>query len=682
MSKGDMGKVDCSRRQFVRDAALVGAGALGAGVALGGQAREALAASGTAAGSSTSDKAAAAGGAWAGYTPGTYTSDAMGHNAPFTVTCTFTKYALAAIDTTGNNETIGVGKLALKTLADEIVRTQSLNVDAVTGASISSAALLGAVKDCAQQAGGTDQLMAEPGPADETKDSYDADVAVVGAGGSGLCAAISAVQTGASVVVLEKIGYNGGSTNVSEGALNAVDPVHQQPQGIEDSVEEHYASTYYGGHETGTPELIAYLVNNALDSVTWMRNLGINFKETIGSATGSLGQRSHYPFTPSGNTYVRAFEDFVAKHPDKITVVHNADVTALTTDASGAVTGLTATHAGKTITVTAKSVVIATGGFGANVAYRQQVNTGVWADVTLDDTIGCTNVNPCAQGEGLKLAEDVGAELIGLSDIQLHPCGTPGTGLMEDIRTSGRNRIFVNEQGDRFVNEGAARDTLCKAIFAQPDSTYWIVVNKLRYPDETTPDANGATIKNMVATGHVVAADTVEGLAQATGMDPAKLQASIDAYNAVIDGGTDEFGFQANNTADAKMTEGPWYACKKVPTVHHTMGGIHVNLDSQAVDANGNPIPGLYACGEVTGGIHGSNRLGGNAICDCMTFGRNAGVHAAMNAGYDEPAPDASGKSPVGSVSIADAQAAAMAAPTEEEQALVQQKEDDAASKK
>lgn len=621
-------------------------------------------------------------GEWLGYTPGTYSSDAMGHNAPFTVRCTFTRYALTDIDTSNNNETIGVGKFALTSLAKRIIKAQSLNVDTITGASVSSSALLSAVQDCANQAGGAEQLLNEDSSDDAILDSYKADVAVIGAGGSGLCAAISAAQTGASVVILEKIGYDGGSTNVSEGALNAVDPERQEPQGIDDSVAEHYAATYFGGHETGTPELIAYLVDNALDSVKWMRALGVNWKETIGSATGSLGQRSHYPFTPSGNTYIRAFDDYVAAHPDQIAVLHNTQATELLTDSSGAVTGVRALHEGEhEVTVDAKSVIIATGGFGANVEYRQSVNDGVWADVILDDAIGCTNINKCAQGEGLKLAEAVGAELIGLSDIQLHPCGTPGTGLMEDIRTSGRNRIFVNKDGDRFVNEGAARDTLCKAIFAQPESTYFIVVNSLRYPDTTTPDSNGATIENMVATGHVIAADTLDDLAEATGMDAAKLQASVDAYNAVIDGGTDEFGFVADNTADAKMVDGPWYACRKVPTVHHTMGGIHVNLDSQALASDGTPIAGLYACGEVTGGIHGSNRLGGNAICDCMTFGRNAGVHAAMNAGFDEPAPDENGKSPVGSITVADARAAAESAPTDEEAELIKEKEEKAATK-
>ncbi len=652
----------CTRRSFVRNAAVMGA----AGMAAAGM----TAAAGTAL-AETAD-------GWAGYTPGTYTADVMGHNAPFTVTCTFTQYALSDIDVSGNNETIGVGKLALETLSHEIVKTQSLNVDAITGASISSAALLGGVEDCANQAGGADMLLAAEVEPEVFADSYDADVAVVGAGGSGLTAAIAAAQCGAKVVVLEKIAYNGGSTNVSEGALNAVDPERQEKQGIEDSIPTFYASTWEGGHKTGTPELIGYLVHNALDSVNWLEKLGVRFKDTIGAATGSLGQRSHYPYTPSGNTYTRSYNEWIEDNADKVTVLHCCDATELVMDGDAVVGVKGVRPDGQEITVNAKSVVICTGGFGANIAYRQEVNTGVWSDVVLDETIGCTNINPCAQGEGLKLAESAGAELIGLSDIQLHPCGTPGTGLMEDIRTSGRNRVFVNENGERFVNEGAARDTLCKAIFAQPDSTYYVVVNKLRYPDTTTPDSNGATIENMVATGHVIAADTIEELAAATGMDAAKLQASIDTYNAVVAGtAEDELGFQANNTADAQMTEGPWYACRKVPTVHHTMGGIHVDISSQAVNAAGEPIPGLYAAGEVTGGVHGENRLGGNAICDVVTFGRNAGVHAAINAGYAEPAPAADGSSPVGSVTIAEAQAAAMASPNEEEQAAIQKYEEE-----
>lgn len=601
-----------SRRAFVKGAVSLGALSGLAGMGL------------TACASPSSNKA---GGAWKA---GNYSANVTGHNAPFTVNVTFSDNAITAIDTAGNQESLGVGASAIDELTGQMMEYQTTNVDAVTGATLSSMSFQQGVEDCAKQAGAASDLARAERPEEKVDDTYTADVCVIGGGGAGLTAAISAAQAGATVVVLEKCGITGGSTNVSEGALNAVDPERQEKQGIEDSIQKFYDTTYEGGHEQGTPELIAYLTENALDSVHWLESLGVEFKEKVGSATGSLGERSHYPATPSGNTYIRSFQKYLADHPDQITLLHEMQAKQILME-DGAVIGVTALHRGqKSITVNARTVIVATGGFGANVEYRQQVNTGVWSDVVLDSTIGCTNIKPCAQGEGLKLAEDAGAQLVGLPDIQLHPCGTPGTGLMQDIRTSGRNRIFVNTSGARFVNEGAERDTLCKAIFAQPDSTYWIVVNKVRYPSETEPDANGATIENMLALGHIVKGETVEDLASQTKMDAATLQASIDGYNAVVAGQTeDEFGFKANNTADQQLTEGPWYACRKVPTVHHTMGGIRIDTDAHALDEYGLPVKGLYACGECTGGIHGSNRLGGNAIADCVTFGRSAGTHAA-----------------------------------------------------
>lgn len=229
------------------------------------------------------------------------------------------------------------------------------------------------------------------------------------------------------------------------------------------------------------------------------------------------------------------------------------------------------------------------------------------------------------------MAKKVGAELIGLSDIQLHPNGTPGTGLMQDIATSGRNRIFVNLNGDRFVSEGAARDTLCKAIFKQPEGTYWLVMNKLRYPDENKPDKMGVTMKDMLALGRVKRADTLDELAKVISVPAANLKAAVAEYNKAASHQVekDKYGFAATNTDDAPMTEGPWYACRKVPTVHHTMGGVKINTKAEVLGTNGKVIPGYFAAGEVTGGVHGGNRLGGNAQADIIVFGRIAGQSAS-----------------------------------------------------
>ena len=571
-------------------------------------------------------------GAAGAYTPGTYSKTIPGHNAPMTIKVTFSEDKITDINTEENLETIGVGALALKELSEEILASQSLGVDAIAGATVTSLTFLAAVKDCVKQADGdVDALGKVEVKKAEVLPEYSADVVVVGAGGAGLAAAISAAQQGASVVVVEKLGIVGGSTNVSEGALNAVDEKRQSAQGIEDSVEKFYQQTMEGGHNAGTPELVKYMTENAMGAVEWMESLGVSFKDEVGTATGALWQRSHYPSTPSGNSYIRVFMDRI-REMDRVTLLMNTPAKSLVRNDDGRVSAVICENGGKEVKVSAsKGVIIATGGFGANVELRNEVNTGVWAEVKLDDSIGCTNMNASAQGDGIVMAEAVGAAVTGMPDIQIHPCGHPKTGLMVDIRTSGRNRIFVNQSGARFVNEGAARDALCKAIFAQPDSTYWIVVNHLRYPSRDFVDRNGATIANMVAQGNVIEADSLEKLAELTGMDAKALQASIDQYNSVVrkEMEKDEFGFEANNKDDKEMTEGPWYACRKVPSVHHTMGGLKINVDTQVLDKDDQVIPGLFAAGEVTGGIHGTNRLGGNAIADCMVFGHKAGLEAA-----------------------------------------------------
>ena len=563
--------------------------------------------------------------------PGTYTAKVNGHNAPLTVEVTVDANKILSIKTPDDQESLGVGKVGLKKTADNILRYQSIGVDAVTGDTFSSNALKEGVEKCLKQAGADMKQFtrkAEKHPIHNR--TYQADVVVIGGGGAGLASAISSMQAGAKkVIVLEKLGYVGGSTNVSEGALNAVDDQRQKAQGIKDSYETFYETTMHGGHDKGDPTLVRFLTSHSMDAVNWLESLGVKFNDHIGAATGSLGQRSHYPATPYGNTYIRTFEKVIADSNGKIQVLLDTPAVKLIQNKSGRVVGVVGNNFGSKVTVMAKDgVIIATGGFGANVAYRQKVNTGVWKNIKLDNSIGCTNIQKAAQGQGLFLAQKVGAKLIGLSDIQIHPCGTPGTGLMENIRTSGRNRIFVNSDGNRFVNEGAARDVLANAIFQQKGRTYWIVVNKLRYPTPDFKDRMGASIRNMEALGAVVEAPTLDELAKKTGMNAENLKKAIADYNAVVSGkAKDKLGFVANNKDDKQMTEGPWYACRKVPTVHHTMGGIKINVKSQVINTKGKVIPGLYAVGEVTGGIHGSNRLGGNAIADIMTFGHAVGPH-------------------------------------------------------
>lgn len=611
-----------------------------------------------------------------GIVAGTYEALVTGHNAQFTVHVTIGEDGkITEVDASENLETLGVGRDAVARLSEEIVNAQSVGVDMISGATISSYALINGVKDCLKQAGADLDAWSAPVSQKNTEDLVvDTDVVVIGGGGAGCAAAYSAAENGVRVVIVEKLGYLGGSTTVSGGAYNAADPERQSAlemtedirktiQGYLDTEFEdaevaawrdtlaaemeaydasgstalfdsptlHKIQTYVGGHNVGTPALIDYLCDHTLESLEWLEGLGLEVKDDVGTATGALYQRSHYTVAPAGTGYAQLFREQIGKN-ENIEVYYNCPATKLLTDDSGRVTGVICTYGDGTLTVNAsKGAILATGGFGSNVALRQEVNTGVWAEADLGSGIGCTNINKCAQGDGLAMATEVGANLVGMSDIQLHPCGNPKTGLMDAIRTSGRNRLFINTAGERFVNEGAARDTLCKAIFQQEGATYWVVVNSIRYPERDWVDSNGNTIADMVALGLVIEADTLDELAEKTGMDPEKLKASVEQYNAAVRGDAeDPFGFKVASS-DKELVEGPWYACKKVPTVHHTMGGVEINPNCEVLSTQGEVIPGLYAAGEVTGGIHGGNRLGGNAIADIFTFGRRAGANAATN---------------------------------------------------
>ena len=572
-------------------------------------------------------------GAFAAPKDGVYTQRVMGHNALFDVVVTIEDGKIAKIETPNQLESPGVGAVAIEKLTRSMLENQSVNVDAVTGATLTSFALKNAVADALEDAGADEQTFNKPvktAPA-IAKDIHT-EVVIVGGGGTGLAAAVSALENGAKVVIIEKMGYLGGSTNVCGGAFNASDTSYQKALKIEDNPQKHFEQTMKGGHNTNDPAMVHYLADHAKETLQWLEGMGLKVNPKVGAATGALYQRSHYPDPAGGNTYVRVLQSQLDKYPGRVQVLLETKATDLISK-DGRVVGVKVESKGQKASVFgSKAVVMATGGFGANVEFRQKVNTGIWKEAVLDNRIGCSNISVAAQGEGLIMAEKVNADLIGLADIQVHPNGTPGTGLMLDIKTSGRNRLFINTNGDRFVDEGAARDVLSKAIFRQPGQTYWLLQNHLRYPDENEIDLlSGRKMKDMLEQKRVQKAETLEQAAKMMGVDYEHLKKAVDEYNQVashkID--KDQFGFRATHTDDRPMTEGPWYFARKVPTIHHTMGGIHTNTKAQVIDTDGKVIPGLYAAGEVTGGVHGENRLGGNAVADVMVFGRTAGRNAA-----------------------------------------------------
>lgn len=442
---------------------------------------------------------------------------------------------------------------------------------------------------------------------------------------------MQANQLGSKVLVLEKMGKVGGNTILAGGALNAVNDRSEQAIAYNDSVEWHYTQTLSGGDYQGDPLLVHTLVSNAWDGVQWLMDLGMEFQdETAGlfTVTGGLWPRAHKPVEPLGTGFFKAYMNYIDSH-DNVDVMLNTRATEILVDENGKACGVVATgETGNTVTVKAsKGVVVATGGFAANVELRSAYNTQ-WAD--LGDSIKSTN-HAGATGDGIKMLQKLGADFVQMGNIQLLPLGDPVTGsLSGNIEHDVETRIFINKEGNRFVNEGGRRDDMTNALFAQTDAYMWIVMDSDTYPTGDERNNFGETANQLVEAGRAVKADTLEELAEKMNVPADTLIAAVTEFNRHAEGGDlagtpDEFGRTLYKTP---IDTAPFYAAARVPTVHHTMGGVRINVNAQVLDENGNVIPGLYAAGEVTGGIHGANRLGGNALTDTVVFGRIAGESA------------------------------------------------------
>ena len=540
------------------------------------------------------------------------------------------------VEVTKNGDTAGISDPAVQTIPGRIVEMQSANVEAVSGATYTSEAIMAATLDAVTKAGLDAAAWSEKKVIEVEKGAdvvLEADVVIVGAGGAGLAAAVQANQNGSTVIVLEKMGKVGGNTILAGGAMNAVNDRSEQAIAYNDSVEWHFTQTMNGGDNQGDPVLVHTLVSNAYAGVEWLMDLGMEFQdETAGlfTVTGGLWPRAHKPVMPLGQGFFATYMNYIDSH-EGVDVMLNTCANELMVDESGRVCGVVATgETGNTVTVKARNgVIMATGGFAASVELRSAFNTQ-WAD--LGATIKSTN-HAGATGDGIKMMQKLGADFVQMGNIQLLPLGDPVTGsLAGNIEHDVETRIFVNKEGNRFVNEGGRRDDMTNALFAQTDAYMWIVMDSDTYPTGDELNNFGETINQLVEAGRAFKGETLEELAEKIGVPAENLVAAVTEFNRHAEGGDlagtpDEFGRTLYSTP---IDNGPFYAAARVPTVHHTMGGVHINQYCQVINENGQIIPGLYAAGEVTGGIHGSNRLGGNALTDTVVFGRIAGDSASQ----------------------------------------------------
>lgn len=538
--------------------------------------------------------------------------------------------AVTAVEVTKNGDTPGISDPAVEQVPARIVELQTANVDGVSGATMTSQAISAAVLNAVEQAGldveawnTKKEVVVEKAPDVE----MTADVVIIGAGGAGLAAAVQANQNGASVIVLEKMGKVGGNTILAGGALNAVDDRSETAIKQNDSVEWHYQQTLSGGDYQGDPVLVHTLVSNAWAGVEWLKELGMEFDESkLFTVTGGLWERAHKPVMPVGTGFFDAYNRYIDTH-EGVEVLLNTHATEITVGEDGRVNGVIATgETGNTVTVKANNgVIVATGGFAKSVELRQAYNTQ-WAD--LGESIKSTN-HEGATGDGIKMMMKLGADFIQMGNIQLLPLGDPETGsLSGNIEMNVETRIFINKEGNRFVNEGGRRDEMTQALFEQTDNYMWIVMDSDKYPTGDEKNNFNESVNELIAAGRAVKGETLEELAAAMNVPAENLIAAVEDFNAhVASGEPDAFG---RTLYETPIDNGPFYAAPRVPTVHHTMGGVRINQYAQVINENGAIIPGLYAAGEVTGGIHGANRLGGNALTDTVVFGRIAGDSASQ----------------------------------------------------
>ncbi len=653
---------------------------------------------------------------------GTFEGTSRGMQGAITVNITVDKGAITGIDYVEYSETENITAVAKERIPALIMEHQTLGVDAVTGATFSSYGILGAVTDAARNAGlDVDALKANKyTPAPKPDETWDADVLVMGGGGAGLTAAITAAQQGVKVILIEKGSVLGGNTLVAGAAYNAADPEAQAlmtlskaqkdtmdsylamdekdpalkldlyPEWKEvlsrvkkditdfyaankgktagedmpgfDSQAMHMWQIYIGGLRqlndgswiASNINLARVLAEQALSSFEWMGNIGLN--AVYGAAThegdrtglstvlGAMWPRTHSFM--SGAERIPQMEKSAKELG--VQIYTETRGTELLVDENGKVAGAKAEQTdGTKITIhTTKGVVLATGGYSANAAMVKQYDKYWGKD--LSDTTLSTNLGT-NEGDGIIMAEAIGADLTGMEIAQMMPSSSPTKGTMTDgIWGDASAQIWIDGQGNRFVNEYAERDVLAKSSLALENGIFYIIYAGRGDSSNPSQFLKGAEmdgrIQAMVDGGHIWVGRTLAELAEASktpaaGAAPAfteeALRATIEKYNTyvtnqhdddfgkeVITGGIDIEAFEADPNT---------YICisPRKASLHHTMGGVVIDTEARVLKADGTVIEGLWAAGEVTGGIHAGNRLGGNAIADIFTFGQIAGRNAA-----------------------------------------------------
>lgn len=558
--------------------------------------------------------------------PVTTQGTGVGKHGDVTVAVTFDSGKIKDIKIVKQQENPVLAAKVFTDLKQHVIDTNSVQLDAISGATFSSKGFLDAVADAAKKAGVTlskadKKAIKKAVKALPKESSYD--VVVIGAGGAGFSAAIEAKNAGANVVLLEKMPAVGGNSLISGAEMNAAKNWVQPKLGInDDSPELHAEDTYKGGDMKGDMNVIKVMTHNALDAAKWCRDyLGVRFED---DNLFFFGGHSHKrALIPVGHTGTEFITKFQAKADELgIPVITNMKAEELIKDKSGRVVGVKATMNGASYTFNAKGgVVLATGGFGANPEMVKKYNPKIDERFKTTDAPGTT-------GEALYMAERAGAQLVNMGYIQTYPICDPISGVIEliaDARFDGA--IMLNQEGKRFVEELQRRDVLSEAILKQTGGYCWVLWNDKIGSISNTVKEHPTEYEAFTKQGIMATCDDLKCVADFTKIPFDSLKGTVNRVSSMTGKGNDKDFNHRSGLVD--MTQGKYYVIKAVPSVHHTMGGVRINEKAQALTAEGKAIPGLWAAGEVTGVTHGTNRLGGNAYTDIIVFGRIAGKAAA-----------------------------------------------------
>jgi len=563
--------------------------------------------------------------AWDGsYTAGTYTATATGRNGALTLEVTFSESAITDVKVTDHKETFGLGygvsTAPIDMLPGQIVASQSLAVDAVTSATVTSNAIKQAVADCVAQAGGDAEALkavAEQAKAEDA--AYEADVVIVGAGAAGLAAANTALEAGANVLVLEKAGVTGGSTVRSGGKILGAGTPWQTAQGFEDNADLMYDFLMsYDRDGIMNADLVRTFCDASAENIQWMVDRGTEIQDVepihssltpwrVHNVKGGGGQTSGH-----GGWFTAPLTNLYEGKGGKI--LYNCTANELITDGNGAVTGVKGVMPdGSTVTVSAKSVILATGGYCHNeemlAKYHDFLPTNVGSGVPMTNT-----------GDGITMAVAVGAKNFDAPGLQLvyvnYDCYV---GIAEE---SG---LIVSEDGARVVDEWTYQSHVAQAL-ADADSTcgYYITATKDGVCVEPYPMLSwGVTMEQ------VPHAATIGELAAQIGLDAATLEATVARYNELCAKGVDDdFGKPAEYMIPVEGDT--YYAFRMNPGSSVTFGGLQIDTGAHVLDVNDQPIPGLYAAGEVafTGLFDAEYPCCGMAIGSAIFYGRTAAQNA------------------------------------------------------